>query len=116
MRVLVGIAADFRTQSNCLLTIGMFSVLYWMLSNRDARAAEEFFHKLATGADLSAGDPILMLRNALQDRNGLGERRNTRYAKRRIAALTVKAWNKWRKGKTVKLLKFSDSEAFPEIN
>lgn len=31
----------------------------------------------------------------------------------RIAALTIKAWNKWRKGKPLRQLKFSAGESFP---
>lgn len=30
-----------------------------------------------------------------------------------IAALTIKAWNKWRKGKPLRQLKFSAGESFP---
>lgn len=37
-----------------------------------------------------------------------------RPTRRRIVGITIKAWNKWREGATVKLLKFSPNEQFPD--
>lgn len=43
----------------------------------------------------------------------VNNRRISRDNRVRIAALTIKAWNKWRKGKPLRQLKFSAGESFP---
>lgn len=68
---------------------------------------------LATGANLDEGSPILVLRNTLFDINKRGAH-SDRPTRRRIVGITIKAWNKWREGATVKLLKFSPNEQFPD--
>lgn len=68
---------------------------------------------LASGANLDEGSPILVLRNTLFDINKRGAH-SDRPTRRRIVGITIKAWNKWREGATVKLLKFSPNEQFPD--
>lgn len=102
----------FRSQSGDMLTSSMFASLWWTFAHIDTDAANRFFTSLASGANLQADDPILILRNTLMAQPHKADR-STRDNRVRIAALTIKAWNKWRKGKPLRQLKFSAGESFP---
>ena len=102
----------FRSQSGDMLTSSMFASLWWTFAHIDTDAANRFFTSLASGANLQADDPILILRNTLMAQPHKAGR-STRDNRVRIAALTIKAWNKWRKGKPLRQLKFSAGESFP---
>ncbi len=106
-------ASTFYTKSNHLMSISMAALLYWTFNEIDGEACERFFDMLATGANLNEGSPILVLRNTLFDINKRGAH-SDRPTRRRIVGITIKAWNKWREGVTVKLLKFSPNEQFPD--
>lgn len=81
----------------------------------DRDDSEFFWARLADGIDLSGTHPIYALRKALNsfEESVKGER-NQRY----LAAITVKAWNAYRAGDEVSLLRFrtggAKPEAFPE--
>lgn len=106
-------ASAFYVKSNHLISVSMAALIYWTFSEIDGEACERFFDMLATGANLDEGNPILVLRNTLFDINKRGAH-SDRTSRRRIVGITVKAWNKWREGATVKLLKFSPTEQFPD--
>ncbi len=93
--------------------IGVFAALHHLFLEVDREAAEDFFNRLADGANLSPGDPLLHLRNQLarprQDRNYAQSPSN-------IAALTIKAFNLRRLGRNVDLLAFRKTEKFPTID
>jgi hypothetical protein len=93
--------------------IGVFSALHHLFVEVDPEAAKDFFDRLADGANLSPGDPLLHLRNQLarprQDRNYAQSPSN-------IAALTIKAFNLRRAGRNVDLLAFRKTEKFPTID
>ena len=55
----------FRSQSGDMLTSSMFASLWWTFAHIDTDAADRFFMSLASGANLQADDPILILRNTL---------------------------------------------------
>lgn len=61
----------------------------------DVDARDVFFDLLATGADLSAGSPILVLRNRLQGQVGS----QVRFQRAGQLWQVVYAWNAWRQGK-----------------
>lgn len=100
------------SMSGDMLTSSMFASLWWTFAHIDTDAADRFFMSLASGANLQADDPILILRNTLMAQPHKAGR-STRDNRVRIAALTIKAWNKWRKGKPLRQLKFSAGESFP---
>ena len=106
-------ASLFYGKSNHLMSTSVAALLYWTLNEIDSDACERFFDMLATGANLNEGNPILVLRNTLFDINKRGAH-SDRTSRRRIVGITIKAWNKWREGATVKLLKFSPNEQFPD--
>lgn len=76
-----------------LLTSSMFASLWWTFAHIDTDEANRFFTSLASGANLQADDPILILRNTLMAQPHKAGR-STRDNRVRIAALTIKAWNK----------------------
>jgi hypothetical protein len=93
----------------CNRTIVAFC--HFVFSLRDPRGADQFIRQVITGEDLHAGDPALSLRNVLIQNKG----ENIKPGSRTLIALFFKAWNYVRKGKTIKNLRWRDTEAFPEV-
>lgn len=105
-------AAHFGLTNRRSVSIGpsVLGFAYWACSMRDETDAELFFEGVVTGADLSHGDPALTLRNKLTEkraatRGGLDERE--------ILAYFFRAWNAYREGRKLVLLKFGKNESFP---
>lgn len=99
-----------------LLSQTMIGVLWLNLSRIDSDDADDFFQRLADGAGLEEGSPILTLRNTLarlkaQKDNGIST--TPRYK----AAITLKAWNRYRRGERAMVLAWhgggSKREPFP---
>lgn len=90
------------------------SVLYYYFSTIDATDADYFFEKLFAGDSLDRGNPILTLRNALIASKTTKGSANPVH----LAAITIKAWNKYRAGESASILRFTpggaNPEAFPE--
>lgn len=76
----------------------------------DADDAEFFFERLATGEMLASGHPIYMLRKSLAEVKSIRGQKSMTF----VAAICIKAWNKYRDGETVSLLKFTAGGANPE--
>lgn len=78
----------------------------WLYLNRlDEEDCEDFFTKLASGANLAERDPILVLRSALTER---------RLTDVESVAMTFKSWNAYREGREVGLLRFKQGGKAPE--
>ncbi len=95
----------------------LFRALHWWLAKVSESDADLFFEGLATGIGLIEGDPIAALRNSLVEER----RRMHRSGSRPYwywAAITIKAWNAYRQGKSVKQLRFAtggvNKETWPE--
>lgn len=71
--------------------------------------AETFMLRLRDGANLAPGSPILTLRERLG--RARQERINT--ASLEVLAWYMRAWEAYRAGKTMKIMRFSSTEAFP---
>lgn len=82
----------------------------WLLRNVNADDATAFFTALETGVGLQADSPIYLLREHLLRRPVAGDR----MAIRALAALTIKAWNKWRRGEPCTALRWVQGGAHPE--
>ena len=95
-------------------TLGGF--IHYHLSSIDRDDGEHFFDHLMSGANLADDSPILMIREAVQDEVDISRRAyaGIRPSPTRIWALTIKAWNAYRSGTTIKQLKFSPGGANPE--
>lgn len=110
-----GVHTVMRAQSNAGLPARVSGALWYAFTLIDAEDAEYFFDRLCSGEGHAAGDPIFELRKVLTtSRDNVRGERNTRY----LAAVTIKAWNKYRDGETVGVLKFrvggANPEQFPE--
>lgn len=76
----------------------------------DSDDAEFFFERLTTGEMLASGHPIFMLRKSLSEIKSIRGQKSMTF----VAAIAIKAWNKYRDGETVSLLKFTAGGANPE--
>jgi len=99
-----------------IMSASLSCALNYLFSQTNEPDAADFFAALADGSDLYPGNPILLLRERLIA-NKLGKAKlPTTY----VAALTIKAWNAWRKGASMKTLKYTTGgqspEAFPLID
>lgn len=90
-------------------------LLYYKFSEIDGEDAQDFFERLRSGADLERGHPVLTLRNTL---SALKNNAKGQINQRHVAAITIKAWNKYRDGDSSSQLKFrvggANPETFPE--
>lgn len=71
-----------------------------------------FFSELDSGANMAHTDPIFKLRETLNDN---ASSRTRRYSGEHLFALTIKAWNSFRKGEEVRQLSFRAGGAAPEV-
>ena len=78
--------------------------------------ADFFMQRLADSVGLNLGSPILALRTALRKNN---EAKHNKANDRFVAALVIKAWNKFRMGEEAHFLTFrvggANPEKFPEV-
>ncbi len=93
----------------CSRTIVSFC--HFVFSLRSQREADLFISQVVTGENLQSGAPALTLRNFLIQVKG----ENSKPSSKSIVAVFIKAWNYFRNGKTVKSLKWRESEEFPEV-
>lgn len=93
-------------------------LLVWIFSHIDEDDAEFFIDRLVDGIGLEEGSPILALRNAIQRFSQSSADRRMTMPTELGVALGIKAWNAYRRGETIALLKFrvggAKPEAFPE--
>lgn len=113
-------AAEFAVQGKrASRTTGLPPTLagfaWWLFDSVDTEDAAFFFERLADGQGLVKGDPIFELRRTLvASANARGTERSQAY----LLAITIKAWNAYRRGDTVAMFKWrmggANPEAFPE--
>jgi hypothetical protein len=95
-----------------------YGTAYILFAEIDAPAADKFFDLLMTGAGLTHRDPVLVLRDRLQDANGQFVARRTGEDEK--LALIIRAWNIWRAGDKVSQILINPhgkpltDETFPE--
>jgi hypothetical protein len=92
------------------------SGLHFQMSKRNPEKADEFWGALDGGSALEVGNPILTLRSYLIRDLSAPRRMDTVYR----AAITIKAWNAWRAGKDLHVIRWVRSgvklEPFPVIH
>lgn len=106
-------AVQFHGISGGLMTQSTASLIYYMFMQVDRTAAERFFDRLQTGADLDEFSPILKLRNYLIALHA--SKTEARAASYRTIVLAMKCWNKWRTNQSVVNLRFGENEQIPEL-
>lgn len=96
-------------------SVAVLAASYYLFSEKDQEHADQFFEQLRDGTNLSAGDPVLMLRNRLTQNSR--ERGNTPAFI--IQAWVIKAWNAFREEMPVSQISYraigTNPEAFPTI-
>jgi hypothetical protein len=92
------------------------AVLSYIFPMVDVDDAAMFFERLLDGANLAVDDPINQLRNRLLEEKPRGQR----LADVDVAALTIKAFNLWRRGERRQMLAWrsggAHAEQFPLID
>lgn len=88
---------------------GLCMWLFSQLPNAD-EDTEFFFARLADFQGLVKGDPIYELRKAIENSRDVRGQKSAKY----LTAITIKAWNAFRKGEKVGLLRFTTGGAHPE--
>lgn len=105
-----------RDPVGSLLTRTVAGSLFHLFRQTDEDDAVMFFELLGTGASLGDGNPILLLRNALIASK---QRTHSKMDTRHRAALTIKAYNFWRRGELINRLLWraggAKAEHFPRI-
>lgn len=94
-----------------LMSPSVLTCLHYLFTLSSAEEAADFFKKLDTGEGLVASSPIYRLREKLTNDKLGGKTLPQNY----VAALAIKAWNAFREGRTVGLLKVLASESLPRI-
>ena len=102
-------AAADRYRKHCMLGASTAGLCWWLFHQISPGQCQEFFERLADGAMLPPGHPVLVLRNRLADL----ARRPARMPDRIITALVIKSWNRYRAGENIVQLKFAETESFP---
>lgn len=98
-------------QAGCSLPSSIAGPLWWVFVQIDADDASHFFARLASDEDHHTGEPIYTLRKSLRAMlDSVRGQRNATY----MAAITIKAWNKYRAGEEASLLKWTAGGAHPE--
>lgn len=89
----------------------LFAAILLECRRRDPVLADAFFLALSDGQNLSAGEPVYLLRQALLARSG-GQRQLEEW----VFGMTVKAWNVTRAQKRLRTLSYKlGTEEAPEI-
>jgi len=105
-----GLTTAKRLQSHAGLPSSIGVLLYWLFTQVDTEDAEFFFARIASSEGHAAGDPAFELRKALLANDDAKSSASRTY----LTAISVKAWNKYRAGETVGLLRFRMGGARPE--
>lgn len=92
----------------------VIATCWYLASRKNKGIADAFFESLSTGTNLTAGSPVLILRNKFIDVQASAAQKLTSIEK---IEMIINAWNLHRKGKTVKHFKLASlsksSDEFP---
>jgi hypothetical protein len=108
-------AAEFSRHHKSPLSQSLTGYLFWQFSRIDTDHSEEdaveFFTRLSDGQALLEGEAIYTLRKTLE---GFRRSKSQMPIEYHLAALTIKAWNAFRDGVEIQVLKFRPGGAKPE--
>jgi hypothetical protein len=95
---------------NCALPPSLIGWAMWLFYQLDPEDAQHFFTRLASDERHQSGEPIYELRKAAENSQSVRGSRNVTY----LSAITIKAWNVFRDGRTVGILRYRPGGANPE--
>jgi len=99
-----------NSKAKKFLAVGVIAGCLFLFREKDLVQAQTFFDNLGEGAGLSSTDPVLHLRERLQE---FKARSSVKMSRWYYIGLTIKAWNKRRAGETVRTLRVQENEEFP---
>jgi hypothetical protein len=92
------------------LPSSVVGLTHWLFNRVDVTDAAWFFDRLGTGANLPQYHPVLTLRKRAKEINdGPG-----RVPEDMLLAFVIKAWNAYRDGEQIRILRFNPGGANPE--
>lgn len=94
-------------QQSKIISKSMGAAFHYLFSRKDRQMADTFMEKLATGENLSSGDPILLLRDRILEGVGITHGRTRAITFEYI----VRSWNAYRQGRTLKRLQLGANKA-----
>lgn len=95
-----------------LLPHGCAIAVHYLARRIDSEKADQFLDRLSNPIALDDNDPINLLRELLARLRGQGGARRQTY----VLAVTIKAWNVFRRGQPMKQLRYSPEEKFPRFD
>lgn len=105
-------AGNYRTR---LLSPALMAVCHYLFAQKDEVAADSFMARLANGYNLKEHEPLALLHQKLLD-NKLSK---AKLRPRNIMGLTITAWNAQRQGKSLRVLRFTETgpaaQRFPKV-
>ncbi len=107
------VARECRTiGGGCDMPGSVIGLCWWLFAQLPdaAEDAEYFLARLGDGQGLVKGDPIYELRRTAKDARSVRGERSVTY----LIAITIKAWNAYRDGNQVGLLRYRPGGANPE--
>lgn len=107
------IAATSPITHNTGINQSAVALAYMVLTDLNPERAEVFFDALASGANLSPKNPILLLRNKLIQTKGSRILTGGPHYQWEQFYMTLKAWNAWIKGKERTTIAMQKDEAIP---
>lgn len=102
---------DSKGALSKMLPPSYITAFKYLFSRTNEREAQHFMDRLATGVGLEKNNPILLLRDLLSANKSA----RTKYAKKVIAAVVIKAFNYHLAGVTPSRLEWRKDEKFPII-
>lgn len=92
-----------KLQITRIFSVSEWAFIYWLLSQTDAAAADEFCTKLATLDNVGMNSPIRTLFEKIT-------RSQFRLTSSQTLTATVTAWNAWRTGATLRSIRVAHTE------
>lgn len=105
----MAVAAD-HVGRGCGLPPSIIGLCWWMFAQLDTEDADFFFNRLGDGQSLAKGDPIYELRRTVESLKSVRGERSQGY----MSAITIKAWNAYRRGEKISILRYRPGGANPE--
>lgn len=100
-----------RVRSNIKLPGSVAGLCHWLFNDIDAGDCAFFFARLCDGIGLMDDDPVYALRRTIKN---LGDDKNRRPQDEFLTAIVIKAWNAYRDGRSMHLVRFKPGGASPE--
>lgn len=103
------VAEQVRNAKGIRCAASTLGLAYYLFAEINRDMADMFFQQLRTGAGLEEGSPILVLRNRLS----LDGSTRLSTESPEVVAWFIKAWNAWRDGKQMKILRHKAGDTWP---